>query len=169
MVLAFAGWRPESVPFGEDETRAECIRLKAMLLTEIMDRAAKGYDVFYCRAERGGDILFGELVLWVKATTYPQIRLLCALPCEEQASGWPEKWRDRYFALLERADDNVLIAHARTPGCRRRRDRYMVDNADALLAVGDGSEHIVRCARRREKEIVRIDPRTLLRTVEAQK
>ena len=36
MKLAFTGHRPESLPFGENENDARCIRLKAMLLTEIM-------------------------------------------------------------------------------------------------------------------------------------
>lgn len=42
MKLAFTGHRPESLPFGENENDARCIRLKAMLLTEIMDRAKAG-------------------------------------------------------------------------------------------------------------------------------
>ena len=45
MKLAFTGHRPESLPFGENENDARCIRLKAMLLTEIMDRAKAGYYI----------------------------------------------------------------------------------------------------------------------------
>ena len=40
--LAFTGHRPESLPFGENENDPRCVRLKAMLLTEIMDRAKAG-------------------------------------------------------------------------------------------------------------------------------
>ena len=47
MKLAFTGHRPESLPFGENENDPRCVRLKAMLLTEIMDRAKAGYDTFY--------------------------------------------------------------------------------------------------------------------------
>ena len=47
MKLAFTGHRPESLPFGENENDARCIRLKAMLLTEIMDRAKAGYNGVY--------------------------------------------------------------------------------------------------------------------------
>lgn len=53
MKLAFTGHRPESLPFGENENDARCIRLKAMLLTEIMDRAKAGYDTFYTGCARG--------------------------------------------------------------------------------------------------------------------
>ena len=53
MKLAFTGHRPESLPFGENENDPRCVRLKAMLLTEIMDRAKAGYDTFYTGCARG--------------------------------------------------------------------------------------------------------------------
>ena len=58
--LAFVGCRPERLPFGEDERTASAIRLKALLLNEIMQRVEEGYDTFLTGAMRGGDILFAE-------------------------------------------------------------------------------------------------------------
>ena len=100
--LAFTGHRPESLPFGENENDPRCVRLKAMLLTEIMDRAKAGYDTFYTGCARGMDIVFGRQVLLVKATSYPNIRLIGVVPHEGQANHWTETWRDRYFDMLER-------------------------------------------------------------------
>ena len=99
--LAFTGHRPESLPFGENENDPRCVRLKAMLLTEIMDRAKAGYDTFYTGCARGMDIVFGRQVLLVKATSYPNIRLIGVVPHEGQANHWTETWRDRYFDMLE--------------------------------------------------------------------
>ena len=56
--LAFTGQRPESLPFGENETDPRCIRLREMLLTEITDRVKAGYDTFYTGCARGMDIVF---------------------------------------------------------------------------------------------------------------
>ena len=108
--LAFTGHRPESLPFGENENDPRCIRLKAMLLTEIMDRAKAGYDTFYTGCARGMDIVFGRQVLLVKATSYPHIRLIGVVPHEGQANHWSETWRDRYFRLLEQADGVVTLS-----------------------------------------------------------
>ena len=55
-----------------------------MLLTEIMDRAKAGYDTFYTGCARGMDIVFGRQVLLVKATSYPNIRLIGVVPHEGQ-------------------------------------------------------------------------------------
>ena len=82
MKLAFTGHRPESLPFGENENDPRCVCLKAMLLTEIMDRAKAGYDTFYTGCARGMDIVFGRQVLLVKATSYPNIRLIGVVPHE---------------------------------------------------------------------------------------
>jgi uncharacterized phage-like protein YoqJ len=168
--IAFTGHRPESLPFGENELSPACIRLKAMLLTEIMDRASQGYGIFYCGAARGSDITFGELVLLAKATEYPEIRLVCVVPHEEQAKSWSEHWRDRYYGLLKQADETVLLSTRYTSGCYHRRNRYMVDKADALISVYDGlptggTAYTVEYARQKGKEVVIINPDTLERSV----
>ena len=93
--LAFTGHRPESLPFGDNENDPRCIRLKAMLLTEIMDRARAGYDTFYTGCARGMDIIFAGQVLRVKATAYPHIRLIGVVPHDGQANHWGETWWER--------------------------------------------------------------------------
>ena len=98
--LAFTGHRPESLPFGENETDPRCIRLREMLLTEITDRVKAGYDTFYTECARGMDIVFGTQVLLLKKTACPNIRLIGVVPHEGQANHRTETWRERYFDLL---------------------------------------------------------------------
>ena len=145
--LAFTGQHMEWLSSDGNQLSAPCIQLKALLLDEIMQRAAQGYDTYYCNAERGAGIIFGDMVLWVKATT------------------WSDEWRDRYFKLVDRADDMVLISHPYTNDCYQKSDRYMVDNTTALLAVYDGrqsgdSAYTVEYAQRKGREVVLIDPET---------
>lgn len=168
MKLAFTGHRPESLPFGENENDARCIRLKAMLLTEIMDRAKAGYDTFYTGCARSMDIIFGRLVMVVKATSYSNIRLIGVVPHEGQANHWSESWRNRYFALLTQADDVVTLSARYFDGCYQARNRYMVDAADALLAVcregaSGGTQYTVEYAWQKNRELIVIDPDTLER------
>ena len=87
------------------------------------------------------DIIFGRLVMVVKATSYSNIRLIGVVPHEGQANHWSESWRNRYFALLTQADDVVTLSARYFDGCYQARNRYMVDAADALLPYA-GRAHL---------------------------
>lgn len=112
--LAFVGCRPERLPFGEDERTASAIRLKALLLNEIMQRVEEGYDTFLTGAMRGGDILFAEQLLLVKALTYPHIRLITVVSYKGQADGWSEMWRERYNRILDYSEEVITRRNAIT-------------------------------------------------------
>lgn len=170
MKLAFTGHRPESLPFGNDESDPCCERLKELLYDEIISKAKDNYTTFYSGAARGADIFFAEQVLRAKQNGYPNIQLVCVIPHEEQAASWSEAWRERYFALLEQADDTVLISAHYTRDCFHRRNRYMVDNADKLLALYSGgatggTAYTVQYARQKNKEVIIINPNTMERTI----
>ena len=170
MKLAFTGHRPEALPFGENELSAASVRMKAMILTEIMDCAAKGCNVFLQGGARGGDLIFAEQVLIVKATEYPDIQLITVVPHEGQANSWSEAWRDRYFRVLELSTDVITLSSRYTRDCYHVRNRYLVDNADKLLALYNGgatggTAYTVQYARQKNKEVVVIDPNTLERSV----
>ena len=170
MKLAFTGHRPETLPFGENELSAASVRMKTMILTEIMDCAAKGCNTFLQGGARGGDLIFAEQVLIVKATEYPNIQLTTVVPHEGQANSWAEAWRDRYFRVLELSTDVITLSGRYTRDCYHVRNRYLVDNADTLLALYNGgatggTAYTVQYACQKNKEIVVIDPNTLERTV----
>lgn len=170
MKLSFTGHRPESLPFGENELSAASIRVKTMILDEIMSSAAKGCDTFLNGGARGGDIIFAEQVLLVKATEYPNIRLITVVPHEGQANSWSEAWRDRYFRIHELSTEVITLAYKYSRDCYHVRNRYLVDNADKLLALYNGgatggTAYTVKYARQKNREIIVINPGTLERTV----
>ena len=168
--LAFTGHRPESLPFGENELSASAIRIKTLLADEIMRCAAQGYDTFLAGGARGGDILFAEQVLFVKGLEYPDIQLITAVPHEGQANNWTEAWRERYFRILEYSFDVVTLESHYSSGCYHARNRYLVDHADSVLALYNGSPtggtaYTVKYAYQRNKEIIVIDPTTMEQNV----
>lgn len=170
MSLAFTGHRPEMLPFGDNEMSAVSIRAKSMILTEIMTRAADGCNTFLAGGARGGDIIFAEQVLLVKATEYPNIRLITVVPHEGQANSLSESWRERYFRILELSTDVIMLSSRYTRDCYHVRNRYLVDNAEKLLALYNGgatagTAYTVKYARQKNREIIVIDPGTLERTV----
>ena len=70
---------------------------------------------------------------------HPQITLECAIPYERQAAYWSEPLRNRYFSIAERCDRETMLQRQYTPDCLRKRNQYMVDRADIVLAVWNGS------------------------------
>lgn len=85
----------------------------------------------------GVDTWAAELVRKLK-TQYP-ITLECAKPYEEQAACWTEGARDRWFSIVERCDNETVLQMRYTPNCMRKRNRYIIDHSDYVIAVWNGT------------------------------
>lgn len=71
------------------------------------------------------------------------IVLTAAVPCIEQDGIWKDDCKISYAAMLKAADKKVRISNKKyeqDKGCMQRRNKFMVDNADMVLAYHDGSE-----------------------------
>lgn len=87
------------------------------------------------------DIWAAEIVLDLKkAYPYAGIRLVAAVPFEGQANRWSEAWRERYFSILEQADETVTLCARYTRGCMHERNRYIMDRSAHMIAVFNGHE-----------------------------
>lgn len=161
---AFTGHRPQSLPFHNDENDARCKRLKSLLRTVIEKQIYDGVTHFISGMALGTDTFAAEIVLELKKQ-YPNITLEVALPCETQARYWNEEDRDRYYSIIEQCDKETLLQKHYTTDCLFRRNRYMVDNADVLIAVWNGrpsgTGKTVACAKEQGKEVYIIDPKIL--------
>ena len=118
----------------------------------------------------GGDILFAEQVLLVKGMVYPNIHLITVVPYERQADNWTEAWRKRYFRIPEYSSDVIALAAHYSNGCYHIRNRYLVDHADRVLALYNGSTtggtaYTVKYALQQNKETIVIHPITMERKV----
>lgn len=136
---AFTGHRPQNLPFGFNEEDERCIDLKKTLREQIINLIEnEGVTHFISGMAIGVDMYAAEIVLGLKAS-YPGITLESAIPCESQAAKWSEALRDRYFDIASKCDKETLIQTHYSPDCMDKRNRYMVDHADVLIAVWDGS------------------------------
>ena len=164
-ICAFTGHRPTRFKFGYDEEYPDCIKLKLILLQQISALIDNGVTTFLTGMALGTDQYAAEIVLGLKSQL-PQIKLYCILPCETQANKWSVEQRERYFNILEQADEVIYVSHQYTDTCMHDRNRYMVDHANIILAVYDGqprsgTAHCVNYARKQRRRIIRIDPDTL--------
>lgn len=162
---AFTGHRPERFSFGYDNEDEKCIRLKLLMANEIVKMIEKGAFLFYTGMAQGVDQYGAEIILDMKRQ-YPHIQLIAVLPCETQANKWPPAQRERYFNILAACNDVITLRAHYTPKCMLERNRYMVDQAEYLLAVyGGGNEgstaYTIRYARKKKREISVIHPDSL--------
>ena len=117
----------------------------------------------------GVELYAAEIVLELKEQ-YPQIALECAIPYERQAVRWPAALRERYFSIASRCDKETMLQRQYTRDCMKKRNQYMVDCAEIVLAVWNGEPsgtgQTVWYAKEKGKEkgklVWRIDPATLV-------
>lgn len=133
----FTGHRPDRLPWGEEEHDPRCLYIKEQILQEIKRMYDAGVRHFISGMARGADLYFAEAVLQLRECQ-KDITLECARPCESQADRWPEEERQRYAAILNCCNYETLVQHTYDRGCMMRRNRYMVDHSDWVLALYDG-------------------------------
>ena len=138
VTCCFTGHRPEKLPWGTDERDPRCIALKQSMEGEIEALYRDGCRHFITGMARGVDLYFAEAALAVKER-YPLLVLEAAIPFRGQADRWKEGDRQRWQNVLDACDRETLVQEHYDRGCMHRRDRYMVDRADIILAVFDGT------------------------------
>ena len=92
------------------------------------------------------------------------IPLECAIPCLHQDKMWVQSSRNQYKKILSASQFQTLVTNSEyTQYCMQRRNEYMVDNCDLLIAVWDGTSggtaNCVRYAVERGTKIIYINPR----------
>lgn len=94
------------------------------------------------------------------------IPFVAAVPFRGQESKWPSSSQKIYKKLLDKASEIVVLSSATyAAGLLQRRNEWMVDNCDKLIAVFDGSAggtgNCVNYAKKVNKEIYLIDPKNI--------
>ena len=132
---AFTGHRPQNLPFGFREDDERCTALKETLKKQIISLITdENVTHFISGMALGVDMYAAEIVLELKKT-YPAITLESAIPCETQAAKWNAAMRERYYGIAAQCDKETLLQTHYTPDCMDKRNRYMVDHADYIIAV----------------------------------
>ena len=165
---AFTGHRPRKFPWGYNEADARCVALKEALAKEIAKLVDVGYTDFLSGMAEGADTWAALAVLALKKEN-PALKLHCVLPCEGQAGKWSASARERYFSILEQADEVVYVSREYHDGCMLKRNRYLVDHAACLLAVYNGewrggTAMTVRYARKMGREVIVLNPNAVKST-----
>ena len=160
--ICFSGHRAEKLPKNKEKFN----NLIQDLSMEIDKAISEGYDTFIFGACYGFDLICAEQVLLrkqiIQYANPINIKLIAVVPFEEQAAKWGFQDRYKYFNILSKCDDVIILnKHFRT-GCYHERNRYMVDNSSRLICYYDGSgggtRYTVEYAKKRSIHIINICP-----------
>lgn len=163
--VCFTGHRPNRLggydPFSYQNYKM-LLTLKEIIVDHIEN---KNVDTFITGMALGIDQWAAKLVLKLKET-YPHIKLVAAIPCANHSSKWIKESQDEWQSIIDRCDTVHYVSNEEyTHWCMQKRNEFMVDNADYVIAVWDGTTggtaNCVLYADKMNREILRLHPKTL--------
>ncbi len=134
---SFTGHRSEKLPWRYNESDPRCLDLKQRIYDTVEAVYTAGFTHFICGMAEGCDLYFCEAVLELRRE-HPEVTLEAAVPFDGQADKWPEAARERYNQLLVECDKVTLLQEKYSAGCMMKRNRYMVDHSQLIIACYDG-------------------------------
>lgn len=167
-ICCLSGHRPNKLSFGYDEGHPDCLRLKVSLMNETDKMRRNGVTAFLTGMAQGIDLIAAGVVLDIRRA-YPadHIRLVAVVSYEGQADRWSAGYRERYYHILSKADEVLILQKRYSDTCMQERNRYMVDASRHLIAVyngaGGGTKCTVDYAIKKGLDVVLIHPDTLKR------
>lgn len=157
------GHRPKGFPFayGIDMQKHKAY-LQALENKIRLAIRTHGINYFISGMAIGVDMDFAEIVLNLRDTEHYPITLECAIPDVNQTLKWTEKDKKRYTSLLERADEKNYISGRNVADTMLKRNRYMVDKSELVIAVFNGIQkggtwYTISYAQKKNREIELID------------
>ena len=129
-LCAVFGENPDELVFGYDEEHYLCAQMKYRLVAAMQEAIEKGYTHFISTVEQGAPMWAAEACMAIKELG-GDVRFTAAPESDGQAERWHPERRERFFTVLERADD-VIESSDESIGTE-----YIINNSDYVIVVGD--------------------------------
>ena len=129
--------------------------VKKALVREIDRAIADGYTCFLSGFATGADLLFAEIIA-DKISNQAAIELKAAIPCQGRLDTLKRSAQTK--ALLDRCTDIYVVSECYHPGAYAKRNRFLVEQSNRIIAVYDGrrtggTAQTLRLAQRMGKDI----------------
>ena len=128
----FTGHRPEKLIWSEQI-------IINVLEREIKQSVKEGFVNYITGMARGADIWAAEIIMKMKKEGDP-IKLICAVPYNGFEMRWVIDWQLRYKTILKFADEIYYISPYYHMGCFQKRNKWMVDHSNRVIAVYNGEK-----------------------------
>ena len=172
-VCAITGHRPSRFKFKYSEDYALCKKIKANML-EVFRKLPEAQEVrrFYGGGALGVDMWAAEQIHRLKEQPgYEDIELVVALPFVGHDAKWDQRSKRRMEFILQHCSKKEVIGNEDCRESYVKRNCYMVDQANYLVAVYDdgrnlrsGTMQCVRYAQKNHVPVVLIHPDTAIIT-----
>lgn len=157
----FTGHRPNKLNgYNPKDNREMLYKLRDIIIDHIEN---KNVDTFITGMALGIDMWAARIVLKLKEK-YPHIKLTAAIPCSKQYSKWKLQSQQEWVAIVRRCDTVHYVSdEPYTAWCMQKRNEWMVDNSNYVIAVWDGTKggtgNCVNYAVKQGKEITKLNPK----------
>ena len=102
----------------------------------------------------------GDIIIFRRDGSYPDIRLILVFPCFSQTRGWSQEDIEIYDDIKQKADKVVYTSQEYTRGCMHKRNRHLVDNSSACISYltenKGGTFYTVNYAKSKGVEVINI-------------
>ena len=171
MKIGITGHRPKNLTWGYNENDDNCTKFKEVFGNLFLDLFYEP-TYFICGMAMGIDLIAGEIVADIKQMMEeeepdaPPIFLEAVIPCDNQTLNWNNEYVRRYNKLLKNCSKTTFISHQYNKFCMIKRNHYIVDNCDILIAVWNneqsgGTAATIDYAKKVGRKIIYINPYTL--------
>lgn len=117
---------------------AQYPQIKGQLKVAIYNSYLQGIRKFYCGMAIGFDLLAAEAVLEMKGQLH-DITLSAVVPYRNQSERFSPSARQKYDAVLGKADEVTILGEEYHTRCFLERNDYMVERSSLLIAYFDGN------------------------------
>lgn len=159
----FTGHRPNKLKGYNPKDNSEMLfKLRDIIVDHIEN---KNVETFISGMALGIDMWAARIVLKLKEK-HPNIKLICAIPCNNHSGKWIEESKREWKEICDKADKVHYVSEENyTSWCMQKRNEYMVDSSDYIIAVWDGSKggtgNCVNYAIKKDVSITVLNPNTL--------
>lgn len=178
-ICCFTGHRPNKLG-GYDWKDSKNIAIGKALRSEILKLIEIGVDTFVCGGAIGVDQMAFAVVDKLRREKGLALKIILAVPFENQYIKWNTTDRALYFNQKDIADSIVYCDQLKEtkyycdlngvgnyhPAKMQKRNEYMVDISDFVIAVWDGTSggtcNCVKYAEKLKKQIIKINPKEIL-------
>ncbi len=133
--LGISGHRPDKL----DGYDLDTMYYQKMILYFISFFREHAVKRVYTGMALGVDQVAALAVLRLKSYD-AKIQLVCCIPCRNHSCKWPKASRELYGEILDESDEIIMVSNEEyQPYLMQKRNMYIVDNVEHMLAVWDGS------------------------------
>lgn len=186
--IAFSGHRPNNKNMGGyNYNSPKNLAIKKEIrhkVIELINSTRENKFTFYCGGALGIDQMTFQIIEDIKYYTLKlnniEINLVLAMPFKEQDKAWfsqeskDELKREQEIAnkvvLVDTLENYKIKGHTEGiyyPAKMQKRNMYMCDNSDIVIAVWDGTKkggtyNCIKYAQKLERRIIQINPKDIV-------